>query len=263
MARIVVITSGKGGVGKTTVSANFGWALANLKQKVLVVDADLGLNNLDVVMGVEDKIQYDIIDVIEGKCRTKQAILQDDKNEYLYILPSYHTCSSYKIDAEKIIQVLQEVEYMFDYILIDCPAGVDEGFDRAVTCSHEAIVVTTPHISAIRDADKVITLLYSYHLDKVHLVINRARGDLMCTGEMLDVSTISNFLNIPLLGVIPEDDEVPTQLLQGGMISKSQAKYAFDILANNFHNGAEEIFDCTKKYKGLIGMVRRNIKRKI
>lgn len=263
MARMIVITSGKGGVGKTTMSSNLGCALSKLKQKVLLVDVDLGLNNLDVVMGIEDRIQYDIIDVIEGKCRTKQAIINDEHNEYLYILPSYHTCSSYKIDAEKVRQVLQEVEYLFDYILIDCPAGVDEGFDRAVTCSNEAIVVTTPHISAIRDADKVITLLYSYHLDRIHLVINRARGDLMCTGDMLEVETITNFLNVPLLGVVPEDDEVPMQLLQGGVVAKSEAKHAFEVLANNLHNGAQEVYDCTKKYRGLFGMVRRSIKRKV
>ena len=263
MARIVVVTSGKGGVGKTTLTANFGYSLARLKQKVLLVDADLGLNNLDVVLGLEDKIQYDLIDVIEGKCRAKQAIMQSEENEYLYLLPSYHTCSSYAIDADKIRAVLEEVQYLFDYIIIDCPAGIDDGFDRAVGCCNEAVVVTTPHISAIRDADKVITLLFSYQVDKVYLVINRARGDLMRTGEMLEVETISNFLNIPLLGVIPEDDEISLKLLQGGVVKKNLVRHAFDILANNFHNGANEVYDCTKPYKGIWGMIRRNLKRKV
>lgn len=261
MARKIVITSGKGGVGKTTVCVNLGYALANLGKKVLMLDVDFGLNNLDVVMGVENKIVYDLIDVMSGKCRTKQALIQDFFEQNLYILPSNHTyCGN--IEESRLVQVLNEVEEQFDYVLIDCPAGIDQGFSRATLCADEAILVTTPHISAVRDADKVLTILNNYEVNLVQLIINRARGDLMIDGDMLSVDTIKQYLNIPLLGIVPEDDKITCQSLAGGKVSEvSDAYYAYAMIANRLHSGSEQIFDCTRKYKGVIGAIRRKVKR--
>ena len=262
MARIIVITSGKGGVGKTTICANLGTQLAKSGLRVLLMDIDLGLNNLDVVMGVENKIVYDVCDVIEGKCRTKQALIQDFFISTLYVLPSNHTYTNFNISSAQISKIISDVEFMFDYILIDCPAGIDMGFHRAVGCCTEGIVVTTPHISSVRDADKVISLLKSYNISYVGLVINRARGDLMVSGDMISVDTISNYLSVDLLGVVPEDDQISTQLLTGGGVEQNTDAYkSFYLIVNKLHNGVDQIFDCTKKYKGVFGNIRRNIKR--
>lgn len=263
MCRTIVVTSGKGGVGKTTILSNLGFALAKMNLKVLLLDVDFGLNNLDVVMGVENKIVYDFTDVLMGKCRAKQALIQDFFEPNLYIMPSCHADAHHKIDATKIKFVLDQLESGFDYILIDCPAGIDAGFHRAVMCAGEAIVVTTPHISAIRDADKVLSILHSYNLSGIHLLVNRARGDLMVSGEMVSDKTICEFLKTNLLGVVPEDDYVATTLLSGGAISnkQSQAYVSFNMIANNLHNGVENVYDCTKRYKGLLGSMRKRVKK--
>ena len=262
MARKIVITSGKGGVGKTTITTNIGIALSNLDLRVLIMDVDFGLNNLDVVMGVENRVVYEIIDVLNGKCRTKQALIQDFFNPNLYILPSVHSLNNINITSEQIKFIISQVESMFDYILIDCPAGIEIGFHRAVKCSDEAIVVTTPHISAIRDADKVISLLHSYQLTDTKLVVNRVRGDLVASKEMYSADTIKDFLNIDLLGVIPDDDGVNLALNTGTQINKSSMAYqSFMMVARNIHLGERNIFDYTKKYRGIIGNIRKKIRK--
>ncbi len=262
MARTIVITSGKGGVGKTTVCANLGYALARLSLRVLLMDVDFGLNNLDVVMGMENKIVFDIADVMEGKCRAKQALVQDFFCENLFVLPSNHTYTTFKIDSEKIKFVLSQLEDSFDYILIDCPAGIELGFHRAVKNAQEAIVVTTPHLSAIRDADKVASILHGYNMQTVGLVVNRARGDLILQGEMLSEQTICDYLKLPLLGVVPEDDAVSASLLTGGQVNKnSECFLAFHYMAKNLHDGVHTVFDCTKKYKGMLGSLRQKLKK--
>ena len=262
MARKIVITSGKGGVGKTTITTNLGVMLSNLKLKVLILDVDFGLNNLDVVMGVENRVVYDIIDVLKGKCRAKQALLQDFFNQNLYILPSVHLLNNFNITSEQLNFVISQIESMFDYIIIDCPAGIEVGFHRAVKCADEAIVVTTPHMSAIRDADKVSSLLNSYQLNSIKLVINRVRGDLICDGDMFNHDTIKEYLNIDLLGVVPDDDYINLALNMGGGVCKnSKAFDAFELLAKNLHNGERNIYDCTKKYKGVIGNLRKKIRK--
>lgn len=262
MARKIVITSGKGGVGKTTVTTNLGVALSNLNLKVLILDVDFGLNNLDVVMGIENRVVYDVIDVLKGKCRAKQALIQDFFNPQLYVLPSVHSVNNFNITSEQINFIISQIESMFDYILIDCPAGIEVGFHRAVKCADEAIVVTTPHISAIRDADKVLTLLNSYNLNSVKILINRVRGDLIVNGEMFNETTIKEYLNADLIGVVPDDDGISLALNTGGAVSKNSVAYeAFIYIAKNIHNGERNFFDCTKKYKGIIGGLRKKIRK--
>ena len=195
MARKIVITSGKGGVGKTTICANLGVALARLNQRVVLVDVDIGLNNLDVVTGIENKIVYDIVDVIENKCRIKQALVQDLNYPNLYILPSAHSYNKSQVTAENVKKVIDNLNDVFDFVLIDCPAGIDEPFKRAVCGADEAIVVVTPHLSSLRDADKVLMMLTGFNLDSVSLVVNRVRGDMILDKEMLDSNKIAEILN--------------------------------------------------------------------
>lgn len=262
MARKIVLTSGKGGVGKTTICANLGVRLANLGFRVVLVDGDIGLNNLDVIMGVENKILFDISDVIKAKCRVKQALIQDSRYPTLYVLPSAHI-GSFKITGENVKNVINLLDGSFDYILIDCPAGVDEGFHRAVFSANEALVVVTPHISSIRDADKVLTLLSGYNLHSVGLVVNRMRGDLLLNGDMISAEKISDLLGIKIIGIIPDDDEVSTLSSLGAFSTTSCGTRAFSLLAENVHNGTRKVYDCTTKYRGFIGSLRRNIKRRV
>ncbi|MEG1751716.1 MAG: septum site-determining protein MinD [Clostridia bacterium] len=262
MARRIVVTSGKGGVGKTTVCANLGAKLASFGFNVLLVDADMGLNNLDVVMGIENKIVFDVTDVIEARCRPEQALIEDKRYPSLKILPSAQSYSQAKATGEHLKYVLDMLESKYDYILIDCPAGVEAGFHRAVFPATEAIVVVTPHISSIRDADKIISILSAYNLQTKQLVINRVRGDLLLSGEMISNEEIVKFLKIQLLGVVPDDDDISTLATLGIISTQSKASRAFYLLAENLHNGTKKIYDCTKKYKGIIGNLRRSLKRK-
>lgn len=261
MARKIVITSGKGGVGKTTITANLGMRLSMLGARVVLIDLDLGLNNLDVVMNIENKIVYDICDVIEGKCRLKQALVQDVRYPALYVLPSNHLYSSVKINSYNIQEIVENLSQTFDYVLLDCPAGIDGGFHRAVFGASEAIVVTTPHISSIRDADKVLTILNSYNLSNVNILVNRARGDLMMNGQMIDVKQIQSLLKSDLIGVIPDDDSIPTSSCMN--FNKNDGVDAFKLLAENIHYGRNQIFDYKYKYKGIFGSIKRSLRSKL
>lgn len=261
MARRIVITSGKGGVGKTTVSARLGMKLASLGFRVVVVDMDIGLNNLDVVMGIEQRVDFDILDVICGNCRLKQALVQDQKYPSLYVLASTHAYDDVFINKEQIKDVVEKLAQTFDYILLDCPAGVDEGFRRAVASADEAIVVVTPHISSVRDADKVLSILSGSELLGKYLVINRVRGDFEATMETLSIEEIVRFLKAKLIGVVPEDDGIT----KGDEIAYSgrELDRAMTLLAENLHNGSKKIYDVAKKYRGFWGALRRNIKKKV
>ena len=261
MARKIVVTSGKGGVGKTTICANLGVYLSRLGFRVAMLDVDIGLNNLDVIMGLEKQVVFDITDVVCGKCRVRQALVQDPNYPSLYLLPSSHTYASSKITGEHIKNITDIIENSFDYILIDCPAGVENGFHRAVFPANEAIVVVTPHLSSVKDADKVVGILTNYNIESVGLVINRMRGDLLLSGEMLSVESIVKTMGIPLLGVVPEDDSVGKMSGQGRIMLDHESARAFTLLSENLHNGSKKIYDCTYKYRGLWGYVKRNIKK--
>ena len=194
MCEIIVITSGKGGVGKTTVTANIGLGLANLNKKVVVVDTDIGLRNLDVVLGLENRIVYNLIDVIEGSCRMKQALIRDKHCENLYLLPSAQTRDKTSVKPEQMVKLTKDLAEEFDYILLDCPAGIEQGFKNAIAGANRAVVVTTPEVSAIRDADRIIGLLQANQMPKIELIINRLRMDMIQKGEMMSVEDV--FRNI-------------------------------------------------------------------
>ena len=201
MGEVIVITSGKGGVGKTTTTANLGSSLALEGKKVVLVDTDIGLRNLDVVMGLENRIVYDIVDVVEEKCKLRQALIKDKRFKELYLLPAAQTRDKLKEE--------------FDYILIDCPAGIEQGFKNAIAGANRAIVVTTAEISAIRDADRIIGLLESSEIKNPELVINRIRPNMVKKGEMMDVDDIVDLLSIDLIGVVPDDEYIITQTNKG------------------------------------------------
>ncbi|MBE5741041.1 MAG: septum site-determining protein MinD [Clostridiales bacterium] len=263
MARVIVLTSGKGGVGKTTVTANLGMHLASKNYRVCLVDMDIGLNNLDVVMNLEDRVLYTMIDVIDGRCRLKEALIQDDYFPLLYVLSSGGLNQDLTIHISQIKNIISSLHDSFDYVLIDCPAGIDAGFRRAVSCADEAIVVTTPHLSSIRDADKVVTILSSYNISSKRFVINRARGDLIQDKVMFDVYDIGKTLGIDFGGVIPEDDKVIINTSDNIKNNKIASNRAFEILANNIITGEKKLFDCTYKYRGILGSIKKLLKRSV
>ena len=246
MARKIVITSGKGGVGKTTLTARLGMALARRGIRVALVDLDLGLNNLDVAFGVENRVVFDLSDVIEGRCRIKQAFVQPYEIPTLYLLPSSH--APLEITQQNVRLLVQKMEPLFDYILFDCPAGIETGFHRAVACAEEAIVVCTPNLSSIRDANKVLGLLETYDLHSVRIVVNRMRGDLVKSGEMMDAFQIFGLLQCEPLGILPEWSCMPSDLSAKG--SKEQEE-AFDLVAGNLHDGTCYLYDYLYRYRSL------------
>lgn len=257
MGRKIVITSGKGGVGKTTVTANLAYKIAEKGERVVAVDGDLGLNNLDVAMGVEGKVAYDLFDCMEERCRAKQAMIQSPWNKNLFVLPACFGKNRQGHDVKAMRSVVDELARTFDYVLLDCPAGVDEGFRRAISCSEEAIVVTTPHISSIRDADKAINLLTDIKPENVSLVVNKMRGDLSAGGEILTPNEISSILKTRLVGIIPEDDAIVSGLTLG----KGRSARAFSMLASFVLNGRVRLYDCEGRYTGFFGSIRRKLKR--
>ncbi len=205
----IVVTSGKGGVGKTTTSANIGTALSLAGKKVCLIDTDIGLRNLDVVMGLENRIIYDLVDVVEGICKVNQALIKDKRFDHLFLLPAAQTKDKSAVEPEQMKVLIEELKQDFDYIVIDCPAGIEQGFKNAIAGADQAIVVTTPEVSAVRDADRIIGLLEKQeHISPPRLIVNRIRGHMMKNGEMLDVDEIVSILGIDLLGIVVDDDEV-------------------------------------------------------
>ncbi|MDO5557114.1 MAG: septum site-determining protein MinD [Clostridia bacterium] len=215
MGEVIVITSGKGGVGKTTTTANLGSALALNNKKVVLVDTDIGLRNLDVVMGLENRIVYDIVDVVEEKCKLRQALIKDKRFNELFLLPAAQTRDKSAVNEEQMRELTEKLKEEFDYILIDCPAGIEQGFKNAIAGASRAIVVTTAEISAIRDADRIIGLLESSEIKNPELVINRLRPSMVKKGEMMDVDDIVDLLSIDLVGVVPDDEYIITHTNKG------------------------------------------------
>jgi septum site-determining protein MinD len=208
MGEVIVVTSGKGGVGKTTTTANIGAGLASMGKKVVLVDADIGLRNLDVVLGLENRIVYDIVDVTSGNCRLRQALIKDKRLEGLHLLPAAQTKDKTAVSPDQMRELCTELKKDFDYIIIDCPAGIEQGFRNAVAGADKAIVVTTPEVSAVRDADRIIGLLEAAELRDPKLIINRIRPKMVRQGDMMSIDDIIDILAVDLIGIIPEDDMI-------------------------------------------------------
>jgi septum site-determining protein MinD len=205
--RRIVITSGKGGVGKTTTTANVGAALAKRGRKVVLVDTDIGLRNLDLVLGVEKRIVFDLVEVVEGRCQLRQALIRDKRFESLSMLPAAQTREKEAVSEEQMTRVIDELAESADYVIIDCPAGIEHGFRAAIAGAREAIVVTTPEVSAIRDADRVVGKLTQAAIP-FRLIVNRVRPEMVKSGDMMSVEDVCEILQAELLGVVPDDEEV-------------------------------------------------------
>jgi septum site-determining protein MinD len=206
--RVITFTSGKGGVGKTTTTANLGTALALLGKKVVVVDADIGLRNLDVVMGLENRIVYDIVDVVEGRCRIRQALIKDSRCPDLSLLPAAQTRDKSAVNPAQMRLLCDHLKAEFDFVLIDCPAGIEQGFKNAIAGADQVVIVTTPEVSAVRDADRVIGLVEAAQLPPPRLIINRIRAELVRRKEMLSQDDVIDVLRVDLLGIVPDDETI-------------------------------------------------------
>lgn len=257
--RVIVITSGKGGVGKTTTSANIGTALAKEGYKVVLIDTDLGLRNLDLLLGLENRIVYTIVDVIEDRCKLKQALVKDKKNPNLSLLAAAQTRDKSAVNAEQLKEICDKLKEKNDFVLVDCPAGIEQGFQNAVAGASEAIVVTTPEMSAIRDADRIIGLLNTKEeIKSTKLLLNRVRPNLIKTNEMMSVDDVVGVLEIPLIGIIPEDTGIITSTNKGEPIvndDKSLAGEAYRRVAKRVL-GEEVPFLDLDEPKGLVAKIK-------
>ncbi|HHT97636.1 MAG TPA: septum site-determining protein MinD [Clostridiales bacterium] len=215
MGEVIVVTSGKGGVGKTTTTANVGTGLAKLDKKVVLVDTDIGLRNLDVVMGLENRIVYNIVDVIEGTCRIRNAIIRDKRYPNLYLLPSAQTRDKAAVTPEQMKKLTDELREEFDYVIMDCPAGIEQGFQNAIAGADRALVVTTPEVSAVRDADRIIGLLEANEMKQTNLIINRIRMDMVKRGDMMSSEDVFDVLAIDIIGIVPDDENIVISTNQG------------------------------------------------
>lgn len=234
MGEVIVITSGKGGVGKTTTTANIGTSLAVNGKKVVLVDADIGLRNLDVVMGLENRIVYDVVDVVEGVCRLKQALIKDKRYPDLYLLPAAQTRDKSAVSPAQMQELCERLKEEFDFVVIDCPAGIEQGFRNAIAGAQKAIVVTTPEISAVRDADRIIGLLEASELRNPKLIVNRVRVDMVKKGDMMNTEDMIDILAVDLLGVVPDDESIVVSTNRGEPAvsdSRSLAGKAFNNIA--------------------------------
>lgn len=221
-ARVITITSGKGGVGKTTTTANLGVALARLNRKVVVIDADIGLRNLDVVMGLENRIVYDLVDVVEGKCRLRQAMIKHKMLPELYLIPAAQTRDKTAISPADMIQITNKLRQEFDFILIDSPAGIERGYRNAIAPADEVLIVTNPEVSAVRDADRIIGLLEAENKGPGQLILNRLKTEMVRKGEMLSADDVTDILAIKIIGIVPEDEAVITASNSGVPITMNE-----------------------------------------
>jgi septum site-determining protein MinD len=234
MSRVITITSGKGGVGKTTTTANMGTALAVQGARVAVVDADIGLRNLDVVMGLENRIVYDLVDVVEGRCRLRQALIKDKHFPDLCLLPAAQTRDKDAVSTDDMIALANQLRAEFDYILFDSPAGIEAGFRNAIAPADEVLIVTTPEVSAVRDADRIIGLSEAFEKGQPRLILNRLKPRMVSRGEMMSVEDVLQILAIDLIGVVPDDETIVSATNRGEVAvldRNSQAGRAFTDIA--------------------------------
>lgn len=262
MGVAIVITSGKGGVGKTTTTANIGTSLALQGKKVCLVDTDIGLRNLDVVMGLENRIIYDLVDVIEGRCKLHQALVKDKRfDDQLYLLPAAQTSDKTAVQPHQMKELVQELKSIYDYVIIDCPAGIEQGYKNAVAGADQAIVVTNPEISSVRDADRIIGLLeQEKDISPPRLVINRIRNHMMKNGDMLDVDEITAHLSIDLIGIVLDDDDVITSSNKGEPIALSpnnKASIAYRNIARRILGESVPLQSLDEGGKGVFSKIKK------
>lgn len=261
----IVITSGKGGVGKTTTTANIGTALASIGKKVVVIDGDTGLRNLDVLLGLENRIVYTIIDVIEGRCRLKQGLIKDKRFPNLCLLPTAQTKDKDDISAQDMLKIVNELKEEFDYVLIDSPAGIEQGFENAVIGAERAIIVVNPEITSVRDADRVIGKLDSKGLEDHSVIINKLNYEMTKNGDMLDVADIIETLSIELLGVVPDDKNITVSTNKGEPIVLEEGAFAGQAFKNIARRitGEEVPFMNLKieDHQGFFGSLKKLFKR--
>ncbi|MHC0037486.1 septum site-determining protein MinD [Pseudoneobacillus sp. C159] len=262
MGEAIVVTSGKGGVGKTTTSANIGTALALQGKRVCLVDTDIGLRNLDVVMGLENRIIYDLVDVVEGRCKTHQAMVKDKRFEdLLYLLPAAQTTDKHAVNESQMKKLIEELKQEFDYVIIDCPAGIEQGFKNAVAGADKAIIVTTPEKSAVRDADRVIGLLEKIeHVEPAKLIINRIRNHMMESGDSMDIDEIIHHLSIELIGIVADDDEVIKASHSGEPIAlnpNSKAAISYRNIARRILGESIPLESLASESKGVFSKLKK------
>lgn len=247
MSRVIVVTSGKGGVGKTTTTANLGMALAKRGRRVVVVDADFGLRNLDLLLGLENRIVYTAVEVLAGECRLEQALVRDKRQNKLALLPASQNRMKDAISPEQMKKLVAELVTKFQYVLVDSPAGIEQGFQIAISAAREALIVTTPEISAVRDADRVVGLLEANDVKKIRLIVNRLRPKMVEANDMMSVEDVQEILAVPLIGIVPDDEGVIVSTNRGEPLvlaeELSRAGQAFDNIARRLEGEKVEFID--------------------
>jgi septum site-determining protein MinD len=251
-AKVITVTSGKGGVGKTTVTANLAAALATMGKKVVTIDADIGLRNLDVVMGLENRIVYDLVDVVEGRCRIRQAMIKDKRQPELYLIPAAQTRDKMAVSPSDMVLVCDQLRDEMDYIILDSPAGIERGFRNALAPADQVLIVTNPEVSAVRDADRIVGLVEAEEKGPARLVINRLKPAMVARGDMLSIEDVLDILAIDLVGVIPEDESVLISSNQGLPIAMtgvngSSAGQAFRNIARRLDGEEVPLLDLMAK----------------
>ena len=260
MNRIIVTTSGKGGVGKTTVTANLGMALARLGRQVVLVDADFGLRNLDLLQGLENRIVYTAVEVFTGECRLEQALVKDKREPNLVLLPAAQNRTKEAVTPDQMKQLVDALTKVYNYIIIDCPAGIELGFQNAIVAAKEALIITTPEISAVRDADRVVGLLESQGIKRIHLIVNRIRPAMVQANNMMSVQDVQELLAIPLIGVVPEDERVIVSTNRGEPLvlveNPPPAGIAFDNIARRLEGETVEFLNLDVDQENILSRIR-------
>ncbi len=265
MGEAIVVTSGKGGVGKTTTTANIGTALAAIGKSVVVVDGDTGLRNLDVLMGLENRIVFTLLDVVENKCRLKQALIKDKRFPKLYLLPTAQTRDKDDVTTEQMLGLVNELKKEFDYVIIDCPAGIEQGFENAVVGADRALIVVNPEVTSVRDSDRVIGKLDAKGLENHQLIVNRINYQMTKKGDMLDVNDILDSLAIKLIGVVPDDRSITIATNKGEPIvldNKASAGQAFRNIARRIVGEDVPFMDLNTEGEGLFSSIKKMFKIK-
>lgn len=261
MSRIIVVTSGKGGVGKTTCTANLGMALAKRGHSVAVVDADFGLRNLDLLLGLENRIVYTAVEVFAGECRLDQALVKDKRQPNLALMPAAQNRTKEAVTPIQMQKLVRAIAKAYEYVLVDCPAGIEMGFKNAIAAAQEAIIVTTPEIAAVRDADRVIGLLEANDIKNVRLIVNRLRPVMVQEEQMMSVQDVQDILAVPLLGVIPDDERVIVSTNRGEPLVLSEtaslAGTAFDNIARRLEGEEVPFLDLTGDPDDFFSRIRR------